>query len=165
VERRLLAPRAKGKLRIVIASRHAKTCGYGALLLLLSAGCSHFQRTSECRSLASRVNQAFEAIDAATRPDTAGAAEYRAAAERYRALSAELDGVAFKTGELEEEVRPYRDVLVRAGELAEAAARELGTNPDAGAARKKLGAIRRELGTLRERQRLTSRRIEAACRG
>jgi hypothetical protein len=149
----------------VIAYRHAKTCGYGALLLLLSAGCSHFQRTSECRSLASRVNQAFEAIDAETQPDTAGAAEFRAAAERYRGLRTELDRMAFKTGELAEEVRPYRDVLVRAAELAEAAARELEPNADAGASRKKLGAIRRELGTLRERQRLTSRRIEAACRG
>ena len=131
-----------------------------ALLASAGAGCSRLRGVSRCRTLAEKVNQALDAVEAATAEAKPGAKGYRTASTHYGALSKELEGFDPERPELQEPLAELADIVRGAKEqtglLSEAIT--------SGNRVTKLTA-ERELERLARRQKNVAQRLDKACAG
>ena len=131
-----------------------------ALLSGASAGCSRVRGVSRCRALADMVNQALDAVEAATSEPKPGAKGYRTASTHYAALAKELEGFDPERPELKESLAELADVARSAKEQTALLSDALAN----GNRVTKLTA-ERELERLAKRQKTVTQRIEKTCSG
>lgn len=145
------------------AGRSAARCALVlafALLASAGAGCSRLRAVSSCRALADKVNQALDAVEAATAEPKPGAKGYRTASTHYAVLAKELEGFEPQRPELKEPLAELADIVRGAKEQT----RRL-SDAIADGNRGETLTAERELERLARRQKNVAQRLDKACAG